>query len=111
VPVFQHLCDKGGVKIEAFVRGCILWRYQALQVPDLRNSKERTEGKALSVPQERSEFRVVGRVVSSGELKYQPLGCRAQRRKACGRAGHGRGAYIVWKKLNAAEAAMVFISN
>jgi len=32
------------------------------------------------------------------QLKWQPLGCQAQRRKACGQAGHGLGAYIVWKE-------------
>jgi hypothetical protein len=44
-------------------------------------------------------------------LKCQPLGCHAQRRKACGRAGHGRGAYIVLEEVIAAGAAMGFISN
>jgi hypothetical protein len=40
--------DKGG-KLEAFVSGCILWRYQALQVNSrFENSKGRTEGE---VPQ------------------------------------------------------------
>jgi hypothetical protein len=39
------------------------------------------------------------------------LGCHAQRRKACGRAGHGRGAYIVLEEVIAAGAAIGSISN
>ena len=45
------------------------------------------------------------------QLKCQPLGCHAQRRKACGQAGHERGAYIVFGRGKRSRGRDGFISN
>jgi hypothetical protein len=44
----ETLCLKGG-KTEESVRGCIMWRYQVLQVPDLRIIKGKQRAKSVSV--------------------------------------------------------------